>query len=154
MDMPADSGTMRFVPQGAPIPVPDPPAGEAEGSTFYLESFGPVSAPQPVIAGTSITASFAGDTISGFAGCNNYSGMMTPVDDHFTISGIATTFMFCEEPAGVMEQEQAYLLGLTTVGGYKWEETLVGSSTLVTQGQLFYMLPDGSAGVMNFVSTH
>lgn len=155
LDMPADSGTMRFVPQGAPIPVPDPPAAEADGSTFYLASFGPEDAPQPVIAGTSITASFAGDTISGFAGCNNYSGTLTPEDDHFTVSGIITTRMFCGEPAGVMEQEQAYLAGLEAVGGYQWNQSLVGGSTLVTQGQLFYALPDnGGLGVMNFVSTH
>lgn len=155
MDLPADSGTMRFVPQGAPIPSPDPepPAGEADDSTLYLVSFGPVAAPQALIAGTSITASFVDNTISGFAGCNNYSGTMTPVDDHFTVSGIITTRMLCEQPAGVMEQEQAYLAGLETVDGYQWEESLVGSSTLVTQGQLFYTLPDGGAGVMNFVST-
>lgn len=154
MDLPADSGTMRFVPQGAPTPSPDPnpPAGEADDTTLFLASFGPVGAPQPVIAGTSITASFVDDTISGSAGCNNYAGTLTPVDDHFTISGIISTQMFCEQPAGVMEQEQAYLAGLATVGGYQWEQNLVGSSTVVTQGQLFYTLPDGSAGVMNFIS--
>jgi heat shock protein HslJ len=155
MDLPADSGTMRFVPQGTPIPSPDPepPAGEADNSTLYLVSYGPQNAPISVIEGTSITASFAGDTISGFAGCNNYSGTLTPVDDHFTISGIITTRMFCEQPAGVMDQEQAYLAGLETVGGYQWEQSLVGGSTLVTQGQLFYTLPDGGVGVMNFVTS-
>ncbi|MCZ7670469.1 MAG: META domain-containing protein [Chloroflexi bacterium] len=134
-----DSGTMRFVPQGAPIPSPDPeaPAAEADDSTLYLASFGPAAAPQALIEGTRITASFVNETISGFAGCNNYSGTLTAVDDHFTISGIATTFMFCSEPAGVMEQEQAYLAGLETVGGYQWEQNLVGSSLVVTQGQLF-----------------
>lgn len=155
MDLPADSGTMRFVPQGAPIPSPDPepPAGEADDSTLYLVSYGPVAAPQALIAGTSITASFADEMISGFAGCNNYSGTLTPEGDHFTVSGIVTTRMFCAEPAGVMEQEQAYLAGLETVSGYQWEQNLVGSSTLVTQGQLFYTLPDGGVGVMNFVAS-
>lgn len=155
MDLPADSGTMRFVPQGAPIPSPDPepPAGEADDSTLYLVSFGPVAAPQALIAGTSITASFADEVISGFAGCNNYSGTLTPEGDHFTVSGIVTTRMFCEQPVGVMEQEQAYLAALETVGGYQWEESLVGSSTVVTQGQLLYALPDGGIGVMNFVAS-
>ena len=155
LDLPADSGTMRFVPQGSPVPSPDPepPAGEADGSTMYLVSFGPQAAPQPLIAGTSITASFADTTISGFAGCNNYSGTLTPVDDHFTISGILSTRMFCGEPAGVMDQEQAYLAALETVGGYQWEQSLVNDTTLVTQGQMFYTLPDGGVGVMNFVSS-
>jgi heat shock protein HslJ len=155
MDLPADSGTMRFVPQGSPVPSPDPepPAGEADDTTFYLVSFGPQNAPQPVIEGTTITADFVDDRVSGFAGCNNYSGTLTPVDDHFTVSGIISTRMFCEQPAGVMDQEQAYLAGLETVGGYQWQQELVGGSTLVTQGQLFYTLPDGGIGVMNFVTS-
>ena len=155
LDLPGDSGTMRFVPQGAPIPSPDPeaPAGDADDNTLYLVSFGPMDAPQALIAGTSITASFVDATISGFAGCNNYAGTLTPDGDHFTVSGVTSTRMFCAEPAGVMEQEQAYLAGLESIAGYQWEQNLVGSSTLVTQGQLFYTLPDGSAGVMNFVAS-
>jgi heat shock protein HslJ len=77
---------------------------------------------------------------------------LTPEEDHFTVSGVITTRMFCPEPEGVMEQEQAYLAGLETVNGYQWEQSVVGGSTLVTQGQLFYTLPDGGVGVMNFVS--
>jgi heat shock protein HslJ len=152
LDLPADSGTMRFVPQGAPVPAPNPPAGEAEGVTFTLLSFGPTAAPQAVIPGSTITAGFAGDTVSGFAGCNNYSGTLTPEGDHFVISNILTTRMMCGQPAGVMEQEQAFLTALEAVGGYTWQQSLVNNTTLVTQGQLFYTLPDGSPGVMNFVS--
>ena len=155
MEMPADAGTMQFVPQGSPVPSPDPnpPAGGADDHSFYLVSYGPQNAPQTLIAGTSITADFVDDRISGFSGCNNYSGTLIPEGDHFTISGIVSTRMFCEQPAGVMEQEQAYLAALETVGGYQWEESLVGSSTIVTQGQLFYTLPDGGIGVMNFVAS-
>ncbi|MCL4264457.1 MAG: META domain-containing protein [Anaerolineae bacterium] len=151
LDLPFDSGTMRFVPQGTPPPTPDAPAAEAEGRTFYLASFGPADAPQPIIEGAQITAHFANDTVSGNAGCNNYSGTLVAVDDYFQVTGILTTLMLCAED--VMAQEQAYLAGLGTLTGYRWEQTLVGASTLVTEGQLFYTLPDGSAGVMNFVAT-
>jgi heat shock protein HslJ len=152
MDLPADSGTMRFVPQGAPIPAPNPPADEAEGVTFTLLSFGPTAAPQAVIPGSIITANFSGNTVSGSAGCNNYSGTLTTEGDHFIIGNILTTRMACGEPAGVMEQEQAFLTALEAVNGYAWQQSPVNNTTLVTQGQLFYTLPDGSPGVMNFVS--
>ncbi len=154
MEMPADSGTMHFIPQGSPVPSPDPepPAGEGDDTSFYLVSYGPQGAPIAVIEGTTITADFVDNRIAGFAGCNNYSGTLTPVDDHFTISGIITTRMFCEQPAGVMEQEQAYLAALESINGYQWQQELVGGTTLVTQGQLFYTLPDGGVGVLNFAA--
>jgi heat shock protein HslJ len=151
--MPADSGTMRFVPQGTPPPATDAPAGEGEGQTFYLVSYGPQGAEQPLIAGTQITASFADDVVTGNAGCNNYSGELTPVDDHFTVGPILTTRQICGEPAGVMEQEQAYLLALESTGGFRWEQTRSSSGELVTQGQLFYNMPDGVIGALNFTTS-
>lgn len=151
LDLPFDSGTMRFVPQGTPPPAPDAPAAEGEGRTFYLVSFGPAAAPQPIIEGTKITVHFANHTVSGNAGCNNYAGTVVAVDDYFQVTGILTTLMMCAED--VMAQEQAYLAGLGALTGYLWEQTLVGTSTLVTEGQLFYTLPDGTPGVMNLVAT-
>jgi heat shock protein HslJ len=153
LDMPADSGTMRFVPQGTPPPNEDAPAGEGDGQTFYLVSYGPQGAEQPLIAGTQITASFADDVVTGNAGCNNYSGELTPVDDHFTVGPILTTRQICGEPAGVMEQEQAYLLALESTGGFRWEQTRSSSGELVTQGQLFYNMPDGVIGALNFTTS-
>ncbi len=152
LDLPADSGTMRFVPQGTPPPVENPPAGEAEGKTFYLVSFGPEGEEEAVIAGTTITANFANDLVSGNAGCNNYSGQLTPVDDHFTVGPILTTLQFCDSPAGVMEQETAYLTALGTTGGYEWQETLT-NGILVTEGKLFYELPGGAIGVLNLTTS-
>ncbi|MCO5198279.1 MAG: META domain-containing protein [Anaerolineae bacterium] len=150
LDLPADSGTMRFVPQGTPPPSPDAPAGGGDGSTFYLTSFGPQGAQQAVLAGTQITANFSGTQLSGSAGCNNYSATLTPVDTYFTVSNIITTRMVCSEPAGVMEQEQAYLTALAGVDGYVW--TQQGGSAIAT-GQLFYTLADGTTGVMNFTTS-
>ena len=153
LDLPADSGTMRFTPQGTQPPEPDAPAGEADGSTLYLVSFGPEGSEQSVLPGTQITASFSDTQLTGSAGCNNYSGTLTPVNDYFTVSSIVTTRMICNEPSGVMEQEQAYLAALAGTGGYLWEQQLVNDTTLVTSGQIFYTLPDGTTGVMNFVSS-
>ena len=59
--------------------------------------------------------------------------------------------MVCSEPAGVMEQEQAYLTALAGVDGYVW--TQQGGSAIAT-GQLFYtLLADGTTGVMNFTTS-
>jgi heat shock protein HslJ len=153
LDQTADGGTMRFVPQGTPPPASDAPAGEGEGQTFYLVSYGPQGAEQPLIPGTQITASFAGDVVTGNAGCNNYSGALTPVDDYFTVGPILTTRQSCAEPAGVMEQEQAYLTALEATGGFQWEQTRSSSGELVTEGQLFYNMPDGSVSAMNFTTS-
>jgi heat shock protein HslJ len=151
LDLPADSGTMRFVPQGTPPPNPNPPAGDGDSKTFYVTAFGATGTEQPVLAGTQITASFSDTSVTGTAGCNNYSGTLTPVDNYFTISNVITTRMFCGEPAGVMEQEQSYLLALESVNGYQWDEQSVGN-TLVTTGQLTYTLADGTLGVINLTT--
>jgi heat shock protein HslJ len=153
LDQAADSGTMRFVPQGTPPPAEDAPAGEGEGLTFYLISYGAQDAAQPLITGTQITASFADDLVTGNAGCNNYSGTLTPVNDHFTVGPILTTRQFCAEPVGVMEQEQAYLTALEATGGFQWEQTRRNDGALVTEGQLFYPLPDGTVGALNFTTS-
>jgi heat shock protein HslJ len=134
-------------------PSAETPAAEGDGKTFYLVSFGPAGAEQPVLEGTQITASFSQEQVTGNAGCNNYSGSLTPVDDYFTIGPMISTQMFCAEPEGVMEQEQAYLAALQGTNGYQWVQQEVANTTLVSAGQLSYTLPDGTSGVMNFASS-
>jgi heat shock protein HslJ len=158
MDLQADGGTMRFrggtvAPSPAPTPTPDP-GGEtgATGIEFNLVSFGPVGAEQPILEGSSITATFTDTEVSGISGCNNYSAALTPVNDYFTVGPIATTQKTCNELAGVMEQEQAYLAALGGTSGYNWEEQLVNDPALVTAGQVFYVLPNGTSGVLNYVT--
>lgn len=153
LNLPANSGTMRFVPQGSPPPNPDAPSGGADGITFYLVSFGAQGQEQAVIPGTQITADFADGKVTGSAGCNNYSGTLTPANDYFTVTGIATTRKFCSEPAGIMDQESAYLAALGNITSYQWEQGVVNDVSVVTNGQIFYTTPDGQNGVMNFVSS-
>lgn len=75
------------------------------------------------IAGTEVTASFATDgTLAGSAGCNTYTAQYTLDRDTISIDPPATTRKSCAEPAGVMEQEAAYLAALVqaerfSVGG-------------------------------------
>jgi heat shock protein HslJ len=75
-----------------------------------------------VINGTTLTASFGKDgNLSGNAGCNNYNGSYTVNGNQITIGPLASTMMFCEEPAGTMDQEAQYLAALQTATTYQIE---------------------------------
>ena len=72
-----------------------------------------------LVNGSEITAIFAEDgTLSGSAGCNNYSTSYTIDGDSITIAMGASTMMFCGEPEGVMDQEAQYLAALETAATY------------------------------------
>lgn len=154
IDLAADAGTMRFraATSAAQPPSTDTPSGGAEGIEFTLVSFGPVGAPQPVLPGTTLTATFSDTQMAGFAGCNNYTATLTPVNDYFTIGPVATTRKACVEPEGIMEQEQTFLAALEAVNGYLWQQEVVNNINVITAGELFYLLPDGTQGVMNFIA--
>ena len=65
------------------------------------------------IIGTEITAVFAEDgTLSGSAGCNNYTSSYESDDVQIKIGPAASTRMFCAEPEGSMDQESQYLAAL------------------------------------------
>jgi heat shock protein HslJ len=76
-----------------------------------------------VIIGTELTAVFGGDgTLSGSAGCNNYTASYEADDDgNISIGPAATTRMMCSEPEGIMEQETEYLAALETAATYNIE---------------------------------
>ena len=72
-----------------------------------------------IIDGTTITAVFGEDgSLTGSAGCNNYTASYTVDGDAITIGPAASTRKMCVEPEGVMEQEMAYLTALTTAATY------------------------------------
>jgi heat shock protein HslJ len=81
---------------------------------------------EPLIAGTRITLRFAesGDperSIAGSAGCNTYGGGYTASNEGLTFTGVYATEMACMDPAGVMQQERAYLDALYTAARYRVE---------------------------------
>ena len=66
-----------------------------------------------LLAGTEVTASFdEGGRLSGSAGCNNYTATYTTDRSAIEIAEPRATKKACTEPAGVMEQEAAYLAAL------------------------------------------
>jgi heat shock protein HslJ len=72
-----------------------------------------------VMAGTSLTANFdAKGNLSGFGGCNEYSADVKATPPKITIGPVASTRKSCSNPAGVMDQETAYLAALSTAATY------------------------------------
>ena len=150
MDMQADGGTLRFKASSGAAPAPPVGPDDSGAIQFNLVSFGPVGAEQAVIPDSTIMATFTDSEVSGNAGCNDYTAALTPVNDFFSVGPIASTQKICNEPAGVMEQETAYLTALGATSGFLWEQD---ENTLVTAGQVFYTLPDGTSGVLNYAAT-
>jgi heat shock protein HslJ len=110
------SGTQQLG-QGAPRP-----AASLEGmpwlAVFYA---GPEGRLRPVLLDTEVTATFQGGRVSGSAGCNTYTAGYQLAQDTAGIIRLepaATTLRACAEPAGVMEQEAAYLAALPTATRY------------------------------------
>lgn len=75
-----------------------------------------------VLEGSSLTASFAeGDNLSGNSGCNSYNGSYKVDGNQITIGPLASTMKFCDEPAGVMEQEAQFLAALQSAASFQVE---------------------------------
>lgn len=72
-----------------------------------------------LLADSEITATFTDGTVSGSAGCNRYNAGYEITGDTISIGPAATTRMFCGDPEGIMDQENAYLAALQTAATYQ-----------------------------------
>ncbi len=79
--------------------------------TGYNNGKGAVTSPT---AGSTLTATFTADTVSGSSGCNTYSGGYKLDGLNVAIGPLASTQMACEQP--LMDQEAAFLTALQTPG--------------------------------------
>jgi heat shock protein HslJ len=71
-----------------------------------------------VLGGTEITASFdENGQLTGSAGCNAYNASYTLGRGQIEIAMPTATRKTCAEPAGIMEQEAAYLAALAMAAG-------------------------------------
>jgi heat shock protein HslJ len=101
------------------VQVPLPLAGTLWQATGYNNGRGGVTS---LVIGTEITATFNEDgTLSGSAGCNNYTATYAADDQQITITPVATTMMLCPEPEGIMEQEAEFIAALGTAATYTIE---------------------------------
>ena len=60
-----------------------------------------------------------GGTLNGFAGCNTFSGDYVTDGTQLTLENILATRITCDQPAGIMEQETAFLALLEDVEEYR-----------------------------------
>ena len=101
-----------------PPPPGDPSGSGLPGSLWVLTELG-ATADLPDIFPT---VEFGSDgTVSGFAGCNTYSGTYTIEGEALTFGPLATTKMGCPPPAS--EVEAAFLAAMSGVTGFRIEPT-------------------------------
>ena len=119
LDLLADGGTMRFSPLSSDL------AGAIWSVTGYNNGRGGVVSP---LIGTELTATFDADgTVTGSAGCNNYSVSYQIEGETITFGPPLGTLQECAEPEGVMVQEMEFLTALSSAATYnfKGEELLL-----------------------------
>ncbi len=107
-------------------------------ATMFLQRDA-VASPLP---GTEVTATFGADgTLTGSAGCNTYRATYKASNGTIEVSTPVATKKACVEPAGVMEQEQAYLSALPSAAKYTVEGSTL--SLLTAQGTYVAVYQDG-----------
>ncbi len=72
-----------------------------------------------IIIGSELSMVFEDGTVSGSAGCNNYDAAYELEDNNIKIEPAAATKKMCNDPEGVMEQEQEFLAALESAAVYK-----------------------------------
>jgi len=73
-----------------------------------------------LLTGTHISLNFGTDgQASGNAGCNTYSGGYQAGGKALKVGPLAGTRMFCDKPAGVMDQEKQYLAALQSAATFE-----------------------------------
>jgi len=88
---------------------------------------------QPTIPGLQPTVAFDGDHLSGFGGCNTFSGEVAIADGAVDVGEIRATLKTCDGPGGEAEVQ--------------FMRALVSAST-VTPGDGGQLLLDGSGGAI------
>jgi polar amino acid transport system substrate-binding protein len=75
-----------------------------------------------VLPGTTLTMAFdRNGRVNGSSGCNTYSASYLVSGSQLTMTLPSGTGMLCSTPAGIMEQEAAFLALLPSVGGFSIE---------------------------------
>jgi heat shock protein HslJ len=94
----------RFLAGCCRIAAPPPASAALEGTTWRLAAL-PGHAPDSLARlEPPVTARFEGGRVTGFAGCNTFTGPYTSKDDRLTIGLLAGTMMACPEPAMTLER--------------------------------------------------
>jgi heat shock protein HslJ len=109
--------TLETSTKGAPLVYHAVRAPDALVGPWVVTSYFRPGAVTSVIVGTTLTANF-GDTLSGNAGCNDYSGPYTAKGTTISIGPLASTLRLCADPA-VDQQETDYLAALQLAKSFR-----------------------------------
>lgn len=122
----SSSGSEEVAPPIATVPpaVEEPVELPLQGTDWILAG---------TIEGTTISLVFTGDSLSGFAGCNNYNASYRSTraggsSNDISVGDIASGLAACEEP--IMTQEQSYLANLASANSY----AISGNTLTLTTG--------------------
>ncbi|MFH0915731.1 MAG: META domain-containing protein [bacterium] len=98
-----------------------PVEGGFTGSSWRLASYNNgTGGAVPVLADTDISVTFGEDgNLAGLAGCNSYWGIYTTDGDQLSLGSVGSTQLFCAQPPGILEQEEAYLKALRDAATFK-----------------------------------
>jgi heat shock protein HslJ len=110
--------TQRVTVNVTPAAPQNPLNGTAWQVTGYYNGRGGVVGP---LGGTTLTARFDAQQISGNGGCNNFSGPYHVSGSNISIGTLASGFSLCVEPAGIMEQENEYLTALRSSSTFRFD---------------------------------
>jgi heat shock protein HslJ len=100
----------------------EPEHAALEGASWMLLNYRTPSAVTSSILGADITAQFEASTLSGNAGCNDFTASYTGgsgTTGDLTITAVELGDAACAEPAGIAVQEQAFAAALATVVGFE-----------------------------------
>ena len=121
-----------------------------EGPTWILTSFTAGARATEVGSGIYVDAVFKAGTVSGIAGCNQYTGDYTLRGASIQIGPLASSQMICEQPQ--MAVEMAYLAALSKAATFH-----AASATLTirdTGGAQLLGYKVGSVGTLTGVTWH
>jgi len=91
----------------------------------------------PAITGRPVTLKIEDGQAGGSSGCNSYGGEAALAGTKISITNLVSTEMACMDPAGIMDQEAAYLQTLSQVASFTTAGTRLefknaaGETTLV-----------------------
>ena len=122
---------------------PTTSAGDLEGTDWVLLSLNGES----LVPGSNITLSFAEGAAGGFAGCNAFGGDYAAEGGRLRLPALEVTAQGCQEPAGIMEQEAAFLEALQRAATYRLVDSRLEIDN--TSGQIVLVLARVEASIMD-----
>jgi heat shock protein HslJ len=114
----------------------NPLVGTSWSATAYHDG----AAMASTLEGTALTAAFGIEgELHGSAGCNTYSASYLVNESALAINAPLATNLSCQEPEGIMQQEQAFLAALGLAAAFDLE------------GNQLYFQDDSGQAVLEFV---